>query len=159
MLYLDKLYSIFHLFFYDDHKKLHIHEYENNSKQLLVYSNIIYLIVFLLILKQDIPNKILAIFLLLTVFATSTFYHYIQCNHDNYNYYCNSKLCDVSVVIGATLLIILLVKIKLNIFLILLIIIAIYFFMKYETLDIYIYSHSIWHVLTGIIIYFIFTIQ
>ena len=137
--------------FFND--KIYLDKENRCDKNLLIVSNIIYLIIIYSLYKKNklyYPNNLVILILLV-----SSVYHTLQCHHHNHK---NIDFCYFMDILGCFISgFIIFCKFydKINLTVVLLFILALYLFCKYETLTIYIYCHSFWHILTGIILYLI----
>lgn len=142
--------------YFRDHKLLHLHDYKCCSKPLLIFSNLIYIIILLLLIRLEIKNKWFIIILFISIFFISTIYHYYQCYSPNYNNYTMLKYCDIISIFVFVFLTFLFYKIKINFKIIILFIISLIIWNRQDNKKIYIYTHSLWHILSGITLFFIF---
>ena len=144
-----------------------LYDTKNKHKDLVIYSNIIFVIIVILIiyLKQDkLKNNKLYIFSLVLLLLTgiiSSIYHYHQCYDSNIDNVKHWLQCDVISAITLFILFVILYNKNINIFVIILIIFSLYLFIDcnnhdhnhtQETKDNkYIYMHSLWHIIVALI--------
>jgi hypothetical protein len=158
--------------FFANIDEYHLYNYEGSEKNLLIISNLIYIILFLVLfikinknnkkddseddseVDQEIKkkdNKYKQIFILLIAAFISSYYHYNQCHNKDLLKYRSCYKIDLIMCFFIMIIIILNFKINSNIFI--LFIISLLLFCMVFTIKTYIYCHSLWHITTGLIIY------
>ena len=142
--------------YFKDHKLLHLHDHKCCFKSLLILSNLIYIIILLLLIRLDIKNKWYLVILFVSIFTISSIYHYYQCYNSNYNYYTTLKCCDIIFILFFIIVTFALYKIKMNLKIILLLIISLIIWNKQNDKNLYVYYHSLWHILSGLTVFLIF---
>ena len=132
--------------FFTNIDEYHLYNYTGFEKNLLIYSNIIYIILFLLFINlKNIKNNNY-IYILIIIFLISTYYHYNQCHSNDITKFKNCYKIDLIMCICISIIIYHNIKIKLNSKIIILFLISLILFCVVFTIKAYIYCHSLWHI-------------
>ena len=141
---------IFNLYNYMT-KSLHLYNENRYDKQLLVFSNFIFIYIFYIIHKKYKNKKI--IYVLILIFFISTIFHFMQCNHSHKQYTNICSKIDVITCFSVSILVLIFYYHKLNLQIIILFLVSIFLLTKHKSVTEYIYCHSAWHITIGIAIY------
>lgn len=129
----------------------------NKSKNLLIYTNIAFFIVTFLSLKYCKKNikDMISIFLIFTMGIVSTIYHYNQCHSGKKTQVQKWINLDVSLAILTCFIILPLYYKNINLKICILVLICLILFFVPSTNNIYVYCHSLWHIMVGVTFYFL----
>ena len=131
--------------------------YDNNNKNILIFTNVFLILVSLYILKKKRNNKnLFTIFLLVCMCIISCIFHYKQCHHHSYDNIKKWGNIDVILALFLTFIVIYFYCKSINLKIVILGMIGLFLFCltpSNTSTNIYIYSHSMWHIIVGLIIF------
>jgi hypothetical protein len=134
---------------------------DNKLKHLLIYSNIIFFIVSLMIIqnKNDFHKKkykhIITLIGVLSIGIISTLFHHCQCNEVSNEKILFFHKLDINFAIFLSSIILVLYFKNINRTILVLIFITLLLFTHpyYKTHNIYFVTHSLWHIMVGVVLY------